>query len=83
MEDGTAREAQAYVIRPEFEHPLSSGPWLLEELFVSGRQRFDTHYPGFETLTQDRRMRPTETTPRRKRSTGGVGGALSEERRAH
>ena len=54
LEDGTAREAQAYVIRPEFEHRLSSSPWLLEELLVSGRQRFDTQYPGVETLKQDR-----------------------------
>ncbi len=54
LEDGTARVAQAYVIRPEFEHRLSSSPWLREEFLGSGRQRFETQYPGFETLKQDR-----------------------------
>jgi gamma-glutamylcyclotransferase (GGCT)/AIG2-like uncharacterized protein YtfP len=53
LEDGTAREAQAYVIRPEFEHTISASPWSLEEFLRSGKERFQKQYLGFEALKRD------------------------------
>jgi gamma-glutamylcyclotransferase (GGCT)/AIG2-like uncharacterized protein YtfP len=53
LEDGTVREAQAYVIRPEFEHRVSASPWSLEEFLQSGKERFQGHYLGFEALNKD------------------------------
>ncbi len=53
LEDGTVREAQAYVLRPEFEHRLSASPWSLEEFLRSGKEGFQRQYLGFETLKKD------------------------------
>jgi gamma-glutamylcyclotransferase (GGCT)/AIG2-like uncharacterized protein YtfP len=54
LEDGAVREAQAYVLRPEFEHNLSAGPWSLEEFLRSGKERFQRQYLGFEALKKNR-----------------------------
>jgi gamma-glutamylcyclotransferase (GGCT)/AIG2-like uncharacterized protein YtfP len=54
LEDGAVREAQAYVLRPEFEHTLSASPWSPEEFLRSGKARFEAQYLGFETLKKDR-----------------------------
>ena len=53
LEDGTLREAQAYVLKPEFEHRLSASPWSLEEFLRSGKERFEAQYLGFEALKKD------------------------------
>jgi gamma-glutamylcyclotransferase (GGCT)/AIG2-like uncharacterized protein YtfP len=50
LEDGAVREAQAYVLRPEFEHALSASPWSLEEFLRSGKEGFQRRYLGFEAL---------------------------------
>lgn len=53
LEDGTAREAQAYVLRPEFAHRLSASPWSLEAFLRFGKARFQRQYLGFEALKKD------------------------------
>lgn len=53
LEDGALREAQAYLIRPEFDYRLSAKPWSLEEFLGSGKERFRRQYLGFEALKKD------------------------------
>jgi gamma-glutamylcyclotransferase (GGCT)/AIG2-like uncharacterized protein YtfP len=53
LEDGDVREAQVYVLRPEFAHALSASPWSLEEFLRSGKEEFRRRYLGFEALKKD------------------------------
>ncbi len=50
LQDGANRQAQTYVLKPEFENRLSSEPWTFDEFLRSGKARFESQYRGFSAL---------------------------------
>jgi gamma-glutamylcyclotransferase (GGCT)/AIG2-like uncharacterized protein YtfP len=50
LEDGTATEALAYVIRDDHRAVLTDRDWTYEQFQASGRQRFRERYFGFERI---------------------------------
>lgn len=50
IEDGTVREAETYVVRPQFEYRLTSEPWTLDEFLRSGKAQFESQYRGFAAV---------------------------------
>jgi gamma-glutamylcyclotransferase (GGCT)/AIG2-like uncharacterized protein YtfP len=53
--DGAGRQAQTYVLKPQFENRLSSEPWSLDEFLQSGKARFESQYRGFAALSGEMR----------------------------
>jgi len=53
MEDGTVREAETYVLRPQFEYRLTSEPWTLDEFLRSGKAQFESQYRGFTAVAKE------------------------------
>lgn len=51
-EDGAAREAMAYVFRPQYHQHLTSRPWNFSEFILSGRKQFEDGYQGFSELSE-------------------------------
>jgi gamma-glutamylcyclotransferase (GGCT)/AIG2-like uncharacterized protein YtfP len=52
--DGTVRQAQTYVLKPQFENRLTSEPWTLEEFLLSGKARFESQYQGFAAVSREK-----------------------------
>jgi gamma-glutamylcyclotransferase (GGCT)/AIG2-like uncharacterized protein YtfP len=50
LTDGRTESVYAYIIRPEFEGRLESTEWDFEAFLRSGKNRFETHYPGYGAL---------------------------------
>jgi gamma-glutamylcyclotransferase (GGCT)/AIG2-like uncharacterized protein YtfP len=53
LEDGTVREAETYVLRPQFEYRLTSEPWSLDEFLRSGKAQFESQYRGFAAVVKE------------------------------
>jgi gamma-glutamylcyclotransferase (GGCT)/AIG2-like uncharacterized protein YtfP len=47
--DAGIMTAQAYVIRPLFEHIVTAEPWSLDRFLQQGFDRFVSEYVGFDT----------------------------------
>jgi hypothetical protein len=52
LECGTFRQAQTYILRPQFEDRLSTESWTLQEFLRSGKAKFESHYRGFAALNR-------------------------------
>jgi gamma-glutamylcyclotransferase (GGCT)/AIG2-like uncharacterized protein YtfP len=52
-EDGTVREAETYVLRPQFEYRLTPEPWDLDEFLRWGKAQFESQYRGFAAVFKE------------------------------
>ena len=50
LEDRTSIEAQAYVVKPEFESWLDPHDWDFEKFLQSGKENFERQYAGFKAV---------------------------------
>jgi gamma-glutamylcyclotransferase (GGCT)/AIG2-like uncharacterized protein YtfP len=50
LADGRTERAYAYIMRPEFAERLDSTEWDLESFLRTGKNRFETDYPGYSAL---------------------------------
>jgi len=53
LDDGTVRQAQTYLVRPEFEHRVGAAPWSFEEFLESDKGFFESKYPGFHAVKEN------------------------------
>ncbi len=49
---GVPRQAQAYVLQPQYRHRLTDRPWSLQDFAVQGLRRFVEQYQGFSALRE-------------------------------